>query len=160
MEYRLAQGSDLKRLAELRWQFRAEDGERLQYSQSEFSSACECFLREGLSSGTQAYWLETEDNEIISHVFVHMIPMVPRPCKICDLFDYVTNAYTLPRRRGEGIGSKLMKRVIDWARAEDLELLIVWPSDRAESFYKRLGFDKDNDILQLTLRPYSMDEAD
>lgn len=116
------------------------------------------FLQEGMSSGTQAYWLATEGDEIISHVFVQKIPMVPRPCKIRDFFGYVTNTYTLPGRRGEGVGSELMKRVIDWARTEDLELLIVWPSDRAVSFYKQLGFDAENDILQLTLRPYDEGE--
>lgn len=159
MEYRIARGSDLKQLAELRWQFRTdEDRERPRYSRSEFSSACERFLQEGLSSGTRAYWLAIESDEIVSHVFVQKILMVPRPCRIHDLFGYITNAYTLAQRRGEGIGAALMKRVIDWARAEDLELLIVWPSDRAVSFYRRLGFDTENDVMQLTLRPYYEDE--
>ena len=160
MEYRLARVTDLKRLAELRWQFRTdEDGEKPRHSHRDFLSACERFLRKGLSSGTHAYWLAIEDNEIVSHVFVQEIPMVPRPYKINDRFGYITNSYTLPQRRGEGIGATLMTHVIDWTRTEDLELLIVWPSDRAATFYQRLGFDANNDVLQLTLRPYYVDES-
>ena len=116
------------------------------------------FLQEGLSSGAHAYWLAVENADIISHVFVQKIPMVPRPCKIHDYFGYITNAYTLPDRRSEGIGAALMAHVIDWAQHEDLELLIVWPSDRAVSFYQRLGFDANNDVLQLVLRPYYADD--
>lgn len=161
LEYRVASESDLKRLAELRWQFRTdEDEEKPRHTQNEFILECERFLREGLSSGTQAYWLAIENDEIVSHVFVHRIPMIPRPCKIRDFFGYITNAYTLPRMRGEGIGAALMKRVIEWAQSEDLELLIVWPSDQAIPFYQRLGFDSENDVMQLTLRPYYDEEAD
>ena len=155
MEYRLARAADLRQLAELRWQSRTdEDGERPRHGHGEFTTSCEQFLREGLSSGARAYWLAVENDKIISHIFVQQIPMVPRPYKIDDRWGYITNAYTLPERRGEGIGESLMKRVIAWAQAEDLELLIVWPSDRAVSFYHKLGFSADNDILQLTLRPY------
>lgn len=155
MEYRLARIEDLSRLAELRWQSRTdEDGELPRHSRHEFAVACERFLHDGLSSGTRAYWLAVEDDKIISHVCVQQIFMIPRPCKVDDRWGYITNAYTLPQSRGKGIGEALMKRVIAWAQAEDLELLIVWPSDRAESFYHRLGFDAENDVMQLTLRPY------
>lgn len=160
MEYRLARVGDLNRLAELRWRSRTdEDGELPLHSHSEFTGACERFLREGLSSGSHAYWLAVEDDEILSRVFVQRISMAPRPCKINDQWGYVTNAYTLPAHRGEGIGGALMKHAIAWAQAEDLELLIVWPSDRAGSFYRRFGFVAENDVLQLTLRPYYDEEV-
>ena len=47
-----------------------------------------------------------------------------------------------------------MKRVKEWAKEQDLELLIVWPSDRAVTFYERSGFTPENDIMQLVLRDY------
>jgi len=156
MEYRQARIADLRQLAELRWRSRTdEDGEKPQHSHSEFVAACEQFLHEGLSTGSQAYWLAVESQEIISHVFVQQIPMVPRPCKISDRWGYITNAYTLPQFRSKGIGSALFAHVIAWARAMDLELLIVWPSHRAVTFYRRMGFDVQNDVMQLTLRSYN-----
>ncbi|MFC2078892.1 GNAT family N-acetyltransferase [Candidatus Bipolaricaulota bacterium] len=148
MEYRIARETDLNQLAELRWQFRTdEDGELPLHSRSKFTSACETSFREGLSSGTQAYWLAIENDVIVSHVTVQKVPMVPRPCKISDFFGYITNSYTLPN---DGVkGSALMEYLIDWAHAEDLELLIVWPSDRAVPFYRRLGFDADSPLAPL-----------
>jgi len=153
MDYRLARATDLGTLAELRWQSRTdEDGETPQCSHSEFTAACERFLLKGLTSS--AYWLAVEDNRIVSHICVQQVPMIPRPCRIDDRWGYITNAYTLPLFRNQGIGETLMRHVIAWAQTEELELLIVWPSDRAISFYRKLGFKSENDILQRTLRPY------
>jgi hypothetical protein len=48
-----------------------------------------------------------------------------------------------------------MTRVKRWARDEDLELLIVYPSEEAVTFYERMGFCADNDVMELRLREYS-----
>ncbi len=89
-----------------------------------------------------------------SHIFVHKIELIPRPCKIRDHFGYLTNNYTKPACRNRGIGSELMQRVKDWAKDEDLELLIVYPSEEAVTFYERAGFYSENDVMELRLREY------
>ncbi len=155
MNYRMATDDDLMQLAELRWDFRMEGGDELPVvSKPEFVEACTSFLKRGLENGYHVYWLAEEGGEIISHIFIHKIDMVPRPCKIHDQFGYITNNYTKPEDRSRGVGSELMKRVIDWAKDEDLELLIVYPSERAVSFYKRAGFYMENDVMELRLREY------
>jgi hypothetical protein len=45
-----------------------------------------------------------------------------------------------------------MHSVIRWARAEDLELLMVWPSEASVDFYGRAGFERDPEALVLALR--------
>lgn len=155
MEYRLAGKEDLRQLAELRWDFRMEDGEEIPVvSKSEFVETCTSFLKQSLESGYHIYWLAEEFGEIIAHIFIHKIDLVPRPCKIKDGFGYITNNYTKPAFRNRGIGSELLKRVIEWSRDEDLELLIVYPSERAVGFYERAGFCAENDVLELKLRDY------
>jgi hypothetical protein len=47
-----------------------------------------------------------------------------------------------------------MRRAKQWARDEDLELLIVYPSEGAVTFYERAGFCAENDVMELTLREY------
>ena len=159
MNYRLATVQDLMQLAELRWDFRMEDGdERPAVSRTEFIKACISFLKRGLENGYHICWLAEENGEIVSHIFVHKIDMVPRPCKIHDQFGYITNNYTKPAYRNKGIGSELMKTVVNWAQEEDLELLIVYPSERAEGFYRRAGFKVENEVMELRLRDfYSLD---
>ena len=80
--------------------------------------------------------------------------LVPRPCRIRDQFGYLTNSYTKYAYRNKDIGSKLLQAVKDWAKAEDFELLIVYPSEQAVSFYERAGFDTENEVMELRLREY------
>jgi hypothetical protein len=47
-----------------------------------------------------------------------------------------------------------MKTVVNWAQEEDLELLIVYPSERAEGFYRRAGFYMENEVMELRLRDF------
>ena len=159
MKYRIAQEDDFEQLAKLRWDFRMESGEeKAAMSRSEFVSECMLFFTKAVSSGYHTFWIAEDEGEIIGQLFVHKIDMVPRPCRIDDQFGYITNNYTKPAFRGKGIGSELLKRVIEWATGEDLELLIVYPSERAEKFYKRGGFDASNDVMELKLRDYYSDD--
>jgi GNAT superfamily N-acetyltransferase len=155
MQYRIATDKDLAQLAELRWDFRSEDGtEQPVVDREEFVEACIELLKQGLASGIHTYWIAEQAGEIISQVFVHRIDLVPRPCKIRDQFGYITNNHTKPAYRNQGIGSELMRRVTQWARDEDLELLIVYPSEEAVTFYERAGFCAENDVMELKLREY------
>ena len=155
MKYRLATKQDLLQLAQLRWDFRNEDGdEKPVVSQNEFLQECVKFLRQGLDSGYHIYWLAEKEDQIIAHIFIHRIDLVPRPCKLKDQFGCITNNYTQPKYRNQGIGSKLMGHVKKWAEEEDYELLIVYPSDDSVSFYKRAGFVEENDVMQLAIRDY------
>jgi len=155
IQYRVATEQDLAQLAKLRWDFRDEDGvEQPAMSQSEFIEACIAFLKRGLESGYHTYWVAEREGEIIAQIFVHRIDLAPRPCKVRDQFGYITNNYTKPAYRNQGIGSELIKRVKQWASDEDWELLIVYPSDEAVTFYERAGFRSDTDVMELKLREY------
>ena len=155
MKYRLATKQDLLQLAQLRWDFRNEDGEEKPVvSRNEFLKECVKFLDQGLDSGYHVYWLAEKEDQIIAHIFIHRIDLVPRPCKLKDQFGCITNNYTQSKYRNQGIGSKLMGHVKKWAEEEDYELLIVYPSDESVSFYKRAGFVEENDVMQLVIREY------
>jgi GNAT superfamily N-acetyltransferase len=155
MQYRIAAEADLSQLSQLRWDFRHEDGfEQPVVSYDEFFEECLEFLKHGLESGFQTYWVAEREGEIIAQIFVHKIELVPRPCKLQDQFGYITNNYTKPAYRGQGIGSKLMEHVIEWAKKEDFELLIVYPSEEAVTYYERSGFISDNEVMERQLRAY------
>ena len=47
-----------------------------------------------------------------------------------------------------------MQHVIDWAKEEDFELLLVYPSEESINFYRRLGFENDKEVMKLVLRNY------
>lgn len=65
----------------------------------------------------------------------------------------MTSVYALPEVRNQGIGSLLLRRVIEWAKEQRLELLLLWPSERSVPFYERAGFVRSPDALELHLEP-------
>jgi ribosomal protein S18 acetylase RimI-like enzyme len=155
MEYRMATSKDFPQLARLRWEFRSEGGvEKPVVNYEEFIDACVLFMQQGIETGYHTHWIAEEGREILSHLSIHRVDLVPRPCKLKDQFGYITNNYTKPEHRNRGIGSELMRRVKEWAEDQDMELLLVHPSQEAVDFYQRLGFSAEDDVMQLKLRAY------
>ena len=47
-----------------------------------------------------------------------------------------------------------MTHVLQWAREQDLESLIVWPSETSVGFYERAGFRDTSEMLEYEVRAY------
>ncbi|MCA2182534.1 GNAT family N-acetyltransferase [Nonomuraea glycinis] len=60
---------------------------------------------------------------------------------------------TTPEWRDQGIGSALMGEVDRYARSHDLDTLIVWPSPRSAPLYRRGGFGRSVELLELPVTP-------
>lgn len=139
----------------MRWAFRQEEVEASPTPPpAEFEAACVDFLERGLRTGQWTYWIADSSREIVGHVFVCRIDKVPKPNRTVDADGYITNVYIRPAYRKQGIGAKLMTRAIAWARQQDFGTLFVWPSLPSVAFYRRAGFEVNQEVLSLELRPY------
>jgi GNAT superfamily N-acetyltransferase len=155
VNYRMATFEDVPRLAAARWAFRRESGEAPVETETAFAGRFERFATEALASGRWTYWIaETDDGTLTSQMAVCVVESVPRPSRASDQWGYLTDCYTSPAFRNEGVGRELLARVATWAKSRDLELLLVWPSDESQRFYARAGFDRDEEIRVLRLREY------
>jgi GNAT superfamily N-acetyltransferase len=153
--YRMATEADAEELAQMRWDFRLEDAPgTTQHDQATFLAACAAFLRQGLAEQRWTYWVAEQDAQIVSHIYIQRVAKVPKPNRLDEAFGYVTNVYTRPAFRGQGIGAELMAHVLAWAKAQDLESLIVWPSETSVRFYERAGFRGTTEMLEYSVRPY------
>ena len=65
----------------------------------------------------------------------------------------LANSYALPEVRNAGVGSRLLAAIKGWAIGENLELLVVWPSEKAYPFYERAGYRRTPDPVVLRLAP-------
>jgi GNAT superfamily N-acetyltransferase len=153
--YRIATEADLDALAQMRWDFRLEEAPGATvHDQASRKEACTTFLRQGLIEQRWTYWVAQEKTQLVSHISIQRIPKVPKPNWLDDALGYVTNVYTRPAYRGKRIGTQLMNHVLQWAREQDLESLIVWPSEMSVGFYERAGFRGSTDMLEYEVRPY------
>ena len=125
-------------LARLRWDFRPEH--QAAQGWESFRSAFVVWITAALVSEWDAVVAEDEGGALVGCIFVRSVNKVPTPGAIHRAWGYVTNSYVAPSHRRTGVGARLLSAVIDVARERAFELLIVWPSREAVSFYARAGF--------------------
>ncbi len=150
--HRLATNADVPELAAMRWEFGMEsaqaEGLVPTHDRETLVQTCIAFLRRELASGRWGIWVAVADGQIVSHIYVQVMIKVPKINRLVNHDGYVTNVYTRPAYRNQGIGAELMRHAVDWAAEQDLATLYVWPSAESIPFYKRTGFT-ESDALQL-----------
>ena len=52
----------------------------------------------------------------------------------------ILNVFTEPKWRRQGVAGLLLQRIIEWARAEQLDRLVLHASEAGRGLYERLGF--------------------
>jgi GNAT superfamily N-acetyltransferase len=138
---RRATVSDVPRLAELRRGWTCEeDSPDATLVRGDFDAAFARLVSDGIETGRWVVWVAEVGGEIVSHAFVGVIDKIPRPVAGFPAIGYLTNVYTRPEFRGQGLGSRVLDAVTAWARNSDIELLVVWPSDASVAHYERHGF--------------------
>lgn len=151
MIYRVATESDISMLSEMRWEHEYEEDGEFDISKEDFIKECNSFLADGLKSGSWEYWIAEENNIIVSNIYINRIRKVPKPQKLFSEIGYVTNVHTKVEFRNKGVGTELLKKVKQWAVNNKIELLFVWPSQRAVTFYERQEFSINNEIMELEM---------
>src|SRR5690349_6604876 len=112
---------------------------------------CETRLRELLGTGEYLGWLAfrlRSPNEIVAGAGVQLRRVLPHP--VGETLDdiviaegrhaIVLNVWTEPDWRRRGLATLLLKKILDWARAERLDRLVLHASDEGRLVYERLGF--------------------
>lgn len=58
----------------------------------------------------------------------------------------IINVFTEPPWRHQGVAMLLLQRIIEWARAERLDRLVLHASEAGRPLYERLGFVDTNEM--------------
>jgi len=150
IEIREATPDDAPGLAALRWEFRSERPGLVE-DRDEFVARCAAWMRGQLTTNLQwRAWVVVDGAAIVGQLWAHLFEKLPNPTTERERHLYVSNVYVTPRIRG-GVGSRLVQTVLDWAAAQNVDRVILWPSDRSRTMYKRFGFETPDDILELKL---------
>ena len=135
----------------MRWDDSTDGGGPAAQAYEEFATDFAGFLHRALSSDRWSIWVAEVDGRLVAHIYLQIVVKVPRPGRFAARWGYVSAVYTVPEARNQGIGSRLLRGVIGWAKEEGLELVLLWPSERSVPFYERAGFVRSRDILELYL---------
>lgn len=98
-------------------------------------------------------YVAAQGDTLAAAMFVYVIPKVPKPGGHAQSIAYLTNVYTLPEWRNQGVGTRLLQAIEQALAAQRCELLFAWPSKRSVPWYARNGFRAENEIMECPLSP-------
>jgi GNAT superfamily N-acetyltransferase len=148
IEIRPATPADARALAELRWEFRAGKTPPTEAHEA-FVARCALWMSAELERGAWRAWVADESGRIIGQIWLQLLSKLPNPAAERERHAYVSNVYVTPTARG-GIGTRLLQTAIDWAAANDVDRVVLWPTARSRSLYRRHGFVANGGVLELT----------
>jgi GNAT superfamily N-acetyltransferase len=146
-DIRPATPDDAPTLAELRWEFRAGRDPAIEERQV-FVDRCTLWMARELAGTAWRAWVALDGNRIIGQVWVNRIHKVPNPIDEREHHAYLSNLYVRPSARG-GVGTALLETVLAWARANGVDRVVLWPSARSVTLYRRHQFRRDADVMEL-----------
>jgi GNAT superfamily N-acetyltransferase len=149
MIIRLARFSDARELAQLRYDFRSRLGEVCE-EEGEFVERCQLWMQQRLHEGSAwRCWVAEAEDRLTGNLWMQMIEKIPNPVIEPEAHAYITNFYILEEARGQGLGEKLLSTALNWAQAQHVHAVILWPTARSRSLYLRHGFAVREDLLEL-----------
>lgn len=150
---RLATSEDVDALAEHRARMFQEMGEVSPDSFEILRAKSRERLRDFLARGEYIGWLAVpaqQPNIIAGGAGVQLREVLPHPKEGNRIAEgrhaIIINVFTEPDWRRQGVAVLLLKRIIEWARAEPLDRLVLHASDAGRSLYARLGFVGTNEM--------------
>jgi GNAT superfamily N-acetyltransferase len=114
------------------------------------------YLQAAIPAGEYVGWLTAPDNDsatIVAGAGVQHRRVLPHPLprREPSRIAYgrqaiVLNVFTERAWRRRGLAALLMQHVLDWARRESLETLVLHASDDGRALYEKLGFVQTNEM--------------
>lgn len=144
---RPATPGDARTLSELRWEFRAGREAPVETREA-FVDRCAAWMARELAGQAWRAWVALDSDRIIGQVWVNLIHKVPNPVGERDRHAYLSNLYVQPFARG-GVGTTLLETVLEWAAANGVDRIVLWPSERSVTLYRRYHFSRDADVMEL-----------
>jgi ribosomal protein S18 acetylase RimI-like enzyme len=152
MIYRPAQLQDVDAMTELRIRMQWEVGNLTDSAREpEFRELTRRYLRETIPAGGFLCWVaELEESDaptggltagaLVSANGAAVYEKIPSVRWMSGRQAYVSNVYTRPEWRGRGIATRLMKGLIDSARAVGVTVLRLEATAAGKPVYEKVGF--------------------
>ena len=142
---RSANPADIPELARLRWRLYTERGQHDEPFET-YVDRFTAFASDALARNGWRAWVAEFEGRLVGAMRLQTVQRVPAPGRgDPQPIGYLTNAYVEPDHRSQGVGSWLLKAVIEHCEATDHVMVVAWPADDAYGFYGRRGFTRPPD---------------
>ncbi len=151
IEIRVAAERDAVTLARLRYELRSSLHDVVENEET-FLARCAGWMNERLRQGSNwQCWVAEQGSMAVGAVWAQLVEKIPNPVAEPEHYVYLTNFYVREEFRDRGLGARLLAAVLDWARSNNAQMVILWPTERSKPFYLRHGFSFTNDSMRLKI---------
>jgi GNAT superfamily N-acetyltransferase len=130
---------DARTLAKLRYEFRIRHIDAAETERAYLKRTVPWMTRE-LRARRWTAWLAELDATAIGCVWMFRLPKLPNPNGEPEQHAYVSNFYVRSELRSKGIGTRLLAALIAQCHQDNVDSVILWPTDRSRPLYERHGF--------------------
>ena len=112
-----------------------------------------CYFEKKISDGSLVEWLLEENGEVIATAAILFIEFPPTYINHSGVKGYITNMYTHPDYRGNGIASTMLSKLTNEAKKRDVKCVWLHASNLGKPVYERFGFTETDRYMELRLDP-------
>lgn len=109
------------------------------------------FFSDKLADGSLVEWFLEENGEVIATAGILFIEFPPSYSNQTGLRGYVTNMYTAPEYRRQGIATAMLHKLVEEAKARSVDLICLRATDMGKSVYEKFGFEVSGKWMDLKL---------
>ena len=150
MDYRKANSNDIQYLVHYRKQQLIDEGLPPNANMNIDKELSDYFIS-SISDGSLISWLAVDGNEIVATSGICFYQLPPTFSNPTGRVAYVTNMYTLPKYRRQGIASYLLKLIVDEAIRLEYKVIRLHASMDGKSIYSKIGFQDTDGFMALRL---------
>ena len=148
IEYRKANIVDIQYLIQYRKQQLIDEGEVFD---NEIDNELSDYFISSISDNSLISWLAIDGGKIVATSGICFYQLPPTSRNPSGKNAYITNMYTLPEYRKQGIGSRLLQLVIDEAKMLKYKVIRLHASANGKSIYCKAGFKDTDGFMALRL---------
>lgn len=98
------------------------------------------YMQHKLACNEMAVWLACEGAQIVGIALMDIGQTIPNYTRPTGKVGYISNVYTLPAYRKQGIATALMQKLMEEARVRGCDRVTLSTTQMGRPLYQRLGF--------------------
>ncbi|HEV7128939.1 MAG TPA: GNAT family N-acetyltransferase [Ktedonobacterales bacterium] len=139
--YRTAARDDVATLAALRWAMQVEHGHAsADGGEAAYIATYVAEMRGEFERGRALAWIAEAGGQAVASVTLIWWVVPPAVGHPVRRRGQVSNVFTRTAYRRQGLARHLMRLLLDHARAEHIQRVVLWSSEMGEPLYRGLGF--------------------
>jgi len=139
INYRKATVNDSDILAKIRSIFMVEVAGCSETERIEVENTNKIYFEKALADDSFAAWIALDDDKIVATSGLSF-SVVPPAFKFDGKLAYIMNMFTFPEYRNQGIGTELLKRVVEEAKNRGYKIIKLNATEMGRPLYEKYEF--------------------